>query len=65
MTLLCEFIGKNMTAEQATALLNEAKENLSEAHMERLGTYVASPFYSGSGHLYAAMSEYQAECGQF
>lgn len=60
-----EFVGKNMTEAQATTLLDQAKDNLSEVDMERLSDYIFSPFYAGPGHLYTSISEYQAECGRF
>lgn len=60
-----EFNGDGMTEEQATKLLDDAKESLSERDMQRLSGYIDSPAYPGPGHLYTCMAEYQAECGQF
>jgi hypothetical protein len=55
---IANFLGDDMTEEQASQLMDEAKADLSAAEIERLQSNIKS-------RLYTSCSEYRAECGQF
>jgi hypothetical protein len=55
---VAEFLGNDMTRDQATRIVDEAKQQLSQNDISKLSNYVG-------GHLYTDISEYNAECGRF
>jgi hypothetical protein len=53
---IAEFLGEDMSEEQTTRLMDEAKSELSHADIEKLSGHVTGP-------LYTDLSEYYGECG--
>jgi hypothetical protein len=55
---ICDFLGEDMTEEQAQSLMDQMKANLSKAEMEM--AYESLP-----GKMYYYLSEYRAETRDF
>jgi len=60
-TAIIEFLGSNMTDQDAERIMDMAKEYLSPEEIISLGE--CSCFYNGK--LYTYTSEYQGECGLY
>lgn len=55
-----EFVGHTMTEEEATRILDEAKNCLTQ---DEIVTLQGVAMIAGAGELYTAASEHQGECG--
>ena len=53
---IANFLGDDMTEDQANKLMDEAKAELSQTDIETLSANVGGSFYT-------AISEYHGECG--
>jgi hypothetical protein len=60
-TTIVDFLGNNMTEEQAVELMDKAKQHLSQGDIISLGNYSCWE-YPGTP-LYTLTSEYAGECG--
>jgi hypothetical protein len=61
-TTIVDFLGNNMTDEQATQLMDLAKHELGRDEIFSLGNYSAWNYQTP---LHTLVSEYKGECGIF